>query len=116
MIKLRYWIKKHPKLISRTFGALAALLFVAMMFLWWKSEQGKMEAEINAAVASKQASVASQKASVAEVRRSDASLKAFEAKVERIIAELTTRRALQFADGSNNKTSEAPDSGTKPPE
>jgi serine/threonine protein kinase len=123
MIKLRYWIKKHPKLISRTFGALAALLFVAMMFLWWKSEQGKMEAEINAAVASKQASVASQKASVAEVRRSDAelrrsdaSLKAFEAKVERIIAELTIRRALQFADGSNNKTSEAPDSGTKPPE
>jgi serine/threonine protein kinase len=116
MIKLRYWIKKHPKLISRTFAALASLLFVAMMFLWWKSEQGKMEAEINAAVASKQASVASQKASVAEVRRSDASLKAFEAKVERIIAELTTRRALQFADGSNNKTSEAPDSGTKPPE
>jgi serine/threonine protein kinase len=116
IVKLRYWIKKHPKLISRTFGALAAFILIAMMGFWWQSEQAKMEAVISAAVASERASVASQKASVEELRRSDASLKAFEAKVERIIAELTARRALQIADGSKNKPSDAPESGTKPPE
>jgi serine/threonine protein kinase/uncharacterized coiled-coil protein SlyX len=128
MIKLRYWIKKHPKLISRTFGPLAAFLFVAMMFLWWKSERGKMEAEkgkIEAVIAKRESEIARDMAlrekTIAEMSREDVQKQREIAEQARELARRAEERLReqlekqQAAQGSNT-TPEAPESGTKPPE
>jgi serine/threonine protein kinase len=103
IVKLRYWIKKHPKLISRTFGALAALLLIAMMGFWWQSEQVRMEAETVKAMAEKSRDDALMQRQIAEAAISEE---------RRLREQLEKQQAAQGA--SNNPQS--PESGTKPPE
>jgi hypothetical protein len=124
MIKLRYWIKKHPKLISRTFAALASLLLIAMMGFWWKSEQVRMEvlnAKAEAEVALKKSVVERMEAetvkAMAEKSRDDAlmqrQLAEEHAKEERRFrVQLEKQQAAQGA----SKNPQSPESGTKPPE
>ena len=138
IVKLRYWIKKHPKLISKTFGALAALLLIAMMGFWWKSEQGRMEvlnaktqaekakamaemsrdeAEMQRRVAEMSSEDAIKKKQMAEMSREDAErqkqiAEAAISEERRLREQLEKQQAAQGA----SKNPQSPESGTKPPE
>ena len=121
IVKLRYWIKKHPKLISRTFGALAALLLIAMMGFWWQSEQAKMlevmakEQSKAALIEALDARVKAEKSSEMAQRQRQMAEQAREQEQRAKESLLEQLEKQQSAQGSNT-TPEAPESETKPPE
>ncbi len=138
IVKLRYWGKKHSKLISRTFGALAALLLIAMMGLWLKSEQVRSAAEAANARAVKEKAMAvmsrdetemqlrkaEMSSDLAEERTRMAEMAREDAVEQKRIAEaaISEERRLreqlekqQAAQGASNNP-QSPESGTKPPE
>lgn len=45
VMKLRYWLKKHPKVLSRSFALAAALVVIGLGRLWIQAERVRVESE-----------------------------------------------------------------------
>jgi hypothetical protein len=45
VMKLRYWLKKHPKVLSRSFALAAALVVIGLGSLWIQAERAREGSE-----------------------------------------------------------------------
>ncbi|MBU6175607.1 MAG: hypothetical protein KGQ60_17495, partial [Planctomycetes bacterium] len=45
VMKLRYWLKKHPKLLSRSFALAAALVVIGSGSLWIQAERARVKSQ-----------------------------------------------------------------------
>jgi hypothetical protein len=66
-MKLRYWLKKHPKVLSRSFALAAALVVIGLGSLWIQAERAREGSEAQRMMAEKARDEAARQQAIANM-------------------------------------------------
>jgi len=67
VMKLRYWLKKHPKVLSRSFALAAALVVIGLGSLWIQAERAREGSEAQRMMAEKARDEAARQQAIANM-------------------------------------------------